>query len=74
MSHTESDFFCWGGGLKKAAACGFFGVLLWLLLLLVGLYVAAAPLLRSAALGFDVATLFNIILIIEQYLSTNSGR
>ena len=40
MSHTESDFFCWGGGLKKAAACGFFGVLLWLLLLLVGLYVA----------------------------------
>ena len=31
MSHTESDFFCWGGGLKKVAACGFFGVLLWLL-------------------------------------------
>jgi len=31
MSHTESDFFCWGGGLKKADACGFFGVSLWLL-------------------------------------------
>jgi hypothetical protein len=28
--------------LKNAAACGFFGVLLGLLLLLVGIYVAAA--------------------------------
>ncbi len=36
--------------------------------------VVAASLLCSAALGFDVATLFNIILIIEQHLSTNSGR
>ena len=27
-----------GGGLKKAVACGLFGVLLWLLGLLVGLY------------------------------------
>jgi len=35
-------FFDWWGGLKKAAACGFFGVLLWLLLLLVGLYVVDA--------------------------------
>ena len=34
----------------------------------------AALLLCSAALGFDVATLVNIILIIEQHLSTNSGR
>jgi hypothetical protein len=42
MSPTESDFFCWGGVLKKAAACGFFAVLLWLLWLLVGIYVAAA--------------------------------
>jgi hypothetical protein len=42
MPPTESDFFCWGGGLKKAVACGLFGVLLLLLLLLVGLYVAAA--------------------------------
>jgi hypothetical protein len=41
MSPTESDIFCWGGGLKKADACGFFGVLLGLLLLLVGVYVAA---------------------------------
>ncbi len=31
----------------------------------------AAALRCCAALGFDVVTLFNIILIIEQYLSTN---
>ncbi len=55
MSHTESDFFCWGGGLKKAAACGLFGVLLWLLGLLVGLYVAAAAV--SAALPVAVVGL-----------------
>ncbi len=92
MSPTESDIFCWGGGLKKVAASGLFGVfavavgavgrcicdcccrircascgLLWSPLV-------AAPLLRSASLGFDVATLFNIILIIDQHLSTNSGR
>ena len=30
--------------------------------------------LLCSALGFDVATLVNIIRIIEQYLSTNSGR
>ena len=59
----------------------FFGFLLRLLRPLVGIYVAAvaaslcflwlpvvpAPLLRSAAL-------LNIILIIDQRLSTNSGR
>jgi len=42
MPPTESDIFRLVGGLKKAAACGFFGVLLWLLLLLVGLYVVDA--------------------------------
>ena len=54
MSHTESDFFCWGGGLKKVAACGFFAVLLWLLVLLVGRYVANAAafaVLAAAAAG-----------------------
>ncbi len=42
MSHTESDFFCWGGVLKKADACGLFAVFLWLLGLLVGVYMAVA--------------------------------
>ena len=54
MSPTESDIFCWGGGLKKVAACGIFAVLLWLLGLLVGLYVAAAAVsaaLPAAAVG-----------------------
>lgn len=54
MSHTESDIFCWGGGLKKVVACGFFAVLLWLLELLVGIYVAAAAafaVLPVAAVG-----------------------
>jgi hypothetical protein len=40
MSPTESDIFSIGGVLKKVVACGFFGVLLWLLWLLVGVYVA----------------------------------
>jgi len=54
MSHTESDFFCWGGGLKKVAACGLFAVLLGLLGLLVGVYVAAvavSAVLPVAAVG-----------------------
>ena len=37
---TESDIFSIGGVLKKADAWRFFGVLLWLLELLVGVYVA----------------------------------
>jgi hypothetical protein len=43
-----------GGVLKKADACGFFGVLLWLLELLVGLYMvdaAAFAVLPVAAVG-----------------------
>ncbi len=47
MSPTESDIFCWGGGLKKVAACGLFAVFLWLC----GSYAAAvvAVLLWSPA-------------------------
>jgi hypothetical protein len=45
-----------GGGLKKTVACGFFGVLLWLLLPLVGVYVAAAAV--SAALPVAAVGLF----------------
>ena len=82
MSPTESDFFCWGGGLKKVAACGLFGVLLWLLVLLVGVYVAnvaafaVLPLLAVHGICMLCAVLYssallNIILIIEQHLSTN---
>ncbi len=48
MSPTESDIFSMCVVLKKAVACGFFGVLLWLLWLLVGIYVAAVA--ASAAL------------------------
>ena len=55
MSHTESDFFSRWGVLKKADACGFFGVLLWLLELLVGVYVAAGAV--SAALPVAAAGL-----------------
>jgi hypothetical protein len=54
MPSTESDIFSIGRGLKKAVACGFFGVLLGLLLLLVGVYVAAAAVsavLPAVAIG-----------------------
>jgi hypothetical protein len=61
MPSTETDFFSRWGVLKKAVACGFFGVLLGLLLLLVGLYVAAAAVsaahygLGMAAIRTDIA-------------------
>ena len=41
MSPTESDIFCWGGGLKKVAASGLFGVFA----VAVGGYVVAVLLL-----------------------------
>lgn len=50
-----------GGGLKKVAACGIFGVFLWLLELLVGVYVVdvAAFAVRyglgMAAIRIDIA-------------------
>ena len=48
MPSTETEIFSRWGVLKKADACGFFWLLLWLLWPLVGLYVAAAAV--SAAL------------------------
>ena len=67
MPTTETDFFCWGGGLKKADACGFFGVFLWLLLLLVGIHVAAAAVfaarygLGMAAIRTDIANVHTTV-------------
>jgi hypothetical protein len=57
---TETDFFSRRGGLKKADACGFFGVLLWLLLLLVGIYVAAAA-ASSVRYGLGMAAIWSDI-------------
>ena len=54
MSPTESDFFCWGGGLKKVAACGLFGVFAVAVGPLVGRYVAnvvVSAVLPVAAVG-----------------------
>jgi len=57
---TESDFFCWGGGLKKADACGFFGVFLLLLLPLVGIHVAAAA-VSAVRYGIGMAAIWSDI-------------
>jgi len=46
--------------LKKTAACGFFGVLLWLLELLVGRYVAAATVF-AARYGLGMAAIWSSI-------------
>ena len=85
MSPTETDIFFDRGVLKKADACGLFGVLLWLL---VGSWqlccccgsCAAVLLSCAAVLSLVVAALLrsaallNIILIIEQHLSTKYLR
>lgn len=55
MPSTETEIFSRWGVLKKADAWGFFGDLLLLLLLLVGLYVAAAAVSAPRyGLGMDV--------------------
>jgi len=56
---TETDFFCWGGGLKKADARGFFGVFLLLLLLLVGIHAAAA--VSAVRYGLGMAAIWSDI-------------
>ena len=60
MPTTETDFFSRWGVLKKADACGFFGVFLLLLLLLVGIHVAAAA-VSAARYGLGMAAIWSDI-------------
>ena len=60
MSHTESDIFSIGGVLKKVVACGFFAVLLRLLRLLVGVYVANVAAF-AARYGLGMAAIWSSI-------------
>ncbi len=85
MSPTESDIFSRWGVLKKAVACGFFGVFAEAVAVpAVAVLAVAVPTCSPAHLLYMVSitlpavlalpALLNIILIIEQHLSTNCAR